>query len=270
MASSLFTITRNVASTNTINSTAKEFFGDIDDRISIEQLTFDRGVEETIISLNLKAPQEILDQLTYDQQEILTNTLVEKLQRNVSLDMTIIPVTSVKKHTMHIMSPKEQIEKTTQSFLTTLYHDKVYLLHLAYYSKKDNIVVANFYTDSAEIKKSVFSTQYEKHIQTEHPNISKVIINREKTDNEAIPLTAYQETLDDLSASFRSFFPESVLHKLEFNETTETIDIILEASTPLSSEIFKQHIGERHYHLSELYGKNVSGNTYVSWLEKVE
>lgn len=269
LASWLINITKNVQIKNNITTITKEFFAAIDPKIELENMTYTKQDGQHNISLSIKSPQDLLNQLTEHQQTALTNQLAQWLENDVIVDMSIIPVTSVTKEESKESTPKERVQMTSESFLSSLYHDKVYLLNLAYHGNTKAIVVVTFYTDDPSINTASFSTEYKNYIREQHNELDKIIINREKTDNEAIPLTPYQQRIRELEHSFTSFFPETILHNIDLRELSNVDSIVIHVSTPLAQDIFARNIESRKWHLQELYDKEIVINSFASRLKEV-
>jgi hypothetical protein len=184
--------------------------------------------------------------------------------------MSLTPVTTVTKDESKQASIIEKITSSSREFISSLYHDTVSLLDSNYYTSKQNILVVTIFADT-DFNKTQFQTSFQQHLQELYPQIDKVVINRQHdTSDENIPLTKNQQIQQDVRESFQSFFSETALHKLEVTSTTQQMQILIEASTPLEQEQFTQHIRSREILLTEIYEKQVATTTYINQLTLVK
>ena len=82
----------------------------------------------------------------------------------------------------------------TQYFITSLYHDKAYLLDLEYHTAKKHIIVATLFADN-DFPVDSFSRAYDIYMKESYPRVEKTLITRQREANADVQplLTKNQE-----------------------------------------------------------------------------
>lgn len=276
LASSLMHISKNIVTERVIDDTVNTFFHDIDEKITIEHITFKNENWARNISITAKVPQAQIEILTSEQQEILTKQLAASLRDDIQLDMILIPFTSISEAQATQPSLEDQINLKTTQFLNTLYHETAYLVEFTYIDTPRKIVIANFYADQA-FDKTQFQKQYISYLHESFPFIEKVILNRQSEYREELPPTEQQERIKNITNNFTSFFPETQLSKIiidyfpnkEAKQKSKMI-ISLWLMTPFSPWQLETNLISRKTQLQELYPETIIElKNYVGYLEEI-
>ncbi len=157
----------------------------------------------------------------------------------------------------------------TQYFITSLYHDKAYLLDLEYHTAKKHIIVATLFADN-DFPVDSFSRAYDIYMKESYPRVEKTLITRQREANADVQplLTKNQEIQQAVTEHFKSYFAQTALHKLDVISTNDNMTINIFASTPLSTESYDKKIAARKQILVEIYNKEIRTSSYVSWMQE--
>ncbi len=226
LASSLISITRDISTTKIIKSTTEKFLWEIDENIRIESLEY-QTVNKTDknISLSMKVPQHIIKDMTDDTKVALTEDLASKLEKNVALDVTIVPITSVTAKEAKEMSPEQKIRQYVNNYLSVIYKDKVTLLNTDYYTDSRRYAIATLYTEENIAQKQDFKNKLFSYINGEEDLIDIFSIKREENYTEPEKVKEQKdEDLEKLRLLFNSFFTqETKIEALDLVYTTAEI-----------------------------------------------
>ena len=275
--SSLITITKDIRTQNIINRTTAKFLGDIDKKISIESLNYDTQNNTRNISLSIKAPQSVLWSITDTTKEILSKELATQLNRDVALDVSITPVTTVTKQEAKQLSPEQKLRQRTQEYLNVLYEDKVTIISIDYFKDTKRFAVLNLYTEIKINNKQEFEAKIYDYLQDREDLID--IIQIDRIDNYTEPEKVKQQKDQDLELvkeSFdTSFAKETHINNLDIIYITDDenptrrpkILAALNITTTASPDQLSDKMQQRKTQLQEDMGTEVSLEIVVEYLD---
>ena len=275
--SSLITITKDIRTQNIINRTTAKFLGDIDKKISIESLNYDTQNNTRNISLSIKAPQSVLWSITDTTKEILSKELATQLNRDVALDVSITPVTTVTKQEAKQLSPEQKLRQRTQEYLNVLYEDKVTIISIDYFKDTKRFAVLNLYTEIKISNKQEFEAKIYDYLQDREDLID--IIQIDRIDNYTEPEKVKQQKDQDLELvkeSFdTSFAKETHINNLDIIYITDDenptrrpkILAALNITTTASPDQLSDKMQQRKTQLQEDMGTEVSLEIVVEYLD---
>ncbi len=275
--SSLITITKDIRTQNIINRTTAKFLSDIDKKISIESLNYDTQNNTRNISLSIKAPQSVLWSITDTTKEILSKELATQLNRDVALDVSITPVTTVTKQEAKQLSPEQKLRQRTQEYLNVLYEDKVTIISIDYFKDTKRFAVLNLYTEIKISNKQEFEAKIYDYLQDREDLID--IIQIDRIDNYTEPEKVKQQKDQDLELvkeSFdTSFAKETHINNLDIIYITDDenptrrpkILAALNITTTASPDQLSDKMQQRKTQLQEDMGTEVSLEIVVEYLD---
>ena len=281
LATSLISISRDITNTKIIRKTTEVYMKEIDPNIRIESLDF-----ETVnswsknVSLALKVPQENISQLTDDTKIALTEELANKLEKDISLDVTITPITSVTAKEAKVLSPEQRLRQHINHYLDVMYSDVVSLLGIDYYTDNRRYTTVTLYTEDKIEDKLVFKKQLFDYLQEQEDLIDILALRREENYTE--PEKVREQKDDDLDAireSFNTTFTkETSINNIDLIYQTEgseslprrwSLLIALNMKTTIPSTLLQQKLENRKNLLQEQFSKKVELEVIVEQLEKV-
>jgi len=206
LTTSLINITKNIASEKTIQRITTQYINDIDKKIHIESLDI-QGSTEKSISLSLKVPQEQVDKLTDEGKQILTQDLAAALQKDVALDVTIVPITSVTAKQAKELSPEEKIRQHVKQYLETIFESKASLLWTDYFTDSKRFAQITLYTEQKIADKAWFKQSLLAYLQEQEDLVD--ILSVQRQENRTEPEKVREQKDDDLdiaSQAFKDYF----------------------------------------------------------------
>lgn len=279
LASSLIWITKDIRTQNTINETTKEFLWNIEPKIKIENLSYDTIEGVRNVSLSIKVPQEVIADITGDSKEDLSKQLAGKLNKDVALDVSITPVTSVTKKEAKILSPEEKIRQWIQIHLTEEYKNVIDLISVDYYTDAKRFAIVNLYTETNIKNKEVFEADLYDYLQEQEDLIDIILLSREENYTEPEKIREQKDDdMDLIKDSFATnFIKETKINNLDLLYVTDTrfltrrpsILAAINITTTQDQETITQQLEDRKENLQIEIGTQIELEVIVEYLEKL-
>lgn len=278
LTSSLVNITKSINSQKKIYSITESFFEEIDERISIESLDIDTLWKTRDLSLNLKVPQEIIDKITDESKQMLTQDLARSLEKDVELDVTLTPITSVTAKQAKELSPEEKLRNHIKYYLQVITKDTVNLLNTDYYTDEKRFAQLTLYTEQKMNDKTWFKNKLFDYLQDQEDLIDILSIQRQENRTEPEKVREQKDDdLDTIKSSFDSFFTKStqinnidlIYIQGEKNNLRGKILVALNITTTEDKNSFNQKMTERKQSLQEEFSMQVSIEVVVEYLESL-
>ena len=249
----------------------------IDKKISIENLSYDTIEWVRNISLSLKVPQATLSDITDDTKQDLSKELASKLNKDVALDVSIIPVTTVTKKEAQQLSPEQKIRQVTQQYLDVLYQSKIDLVSVDYYTDTKRFAVFNLYTELQIKDKNDFRAKLYDHLQDSEDLIDIILIDWVENYTEPEKVRQQKdEDLDMIKQSFTTnFTKETTINNSDIVYVTDNdnptrrpkILAALNITTTASSAQLSEKLEVRKWLLQQELGTQVELEVIVEYLD---
>ena len=278
LTSSLVNITRNISNENTIRSITNSFLNDIDEKIRVESLDIESIAGARNISLSLKVPTEQLDQFTDEGKQQLTQDLAAALKKDVALDVTLIPITSVTAKQAKTLSPEEKIRQYVKLYLNDLYEWDISLLSTDYFTDSQRFTQLTLYTELKINNKIAFKNELLDHIQDQEDLVDILSLQRQENWTEPEKIReAKDDDMDIVRQSFDSFFSKKTsinnLDLIYVSGTTaverDKLLIALNLTSTESKAALEKKIEERKNTLQEQFAKQVNIELVVEFLDSL-
>lgn len=279
LASSLIGITKDIRTQSTINDTTNSFLSNINEKISVENLEYDSKKNSKNISLSIKAPQSTLDMLDDQAKQDLTQQLAANLNRDVELDVTIIPVTSVTKKEAKELTPEQKIRDRVSSYLEVKYEDSISLVSTDYYTDKKRFAVLNLYTEQKIKDKGAFEAQLYENLQRREDLVDIMLVDRVENYTEPEKVKEQKDNdLEDIKKWFDTYFTkETNINNIDLVYITDNNNpvkrpsmlIALNMTTTASQDQLAERLTEWKNILENAYGTTVDLEVIVEYLDKL-
>lgn len=210
LASSLIWITRDISTKKIINSVSERYFTNLSDQIRIESMNYEAvWSEQSDISLSLKVPQEYVENITDDSKRELTEKLSKSLEKDINLDVSITPITSVKVKEANVLTPEEMIRDSIEHYFTVLYNGNITLLWIDYYTSVKRFAHISVYTEKKISNKEGFKEKLYTYLQEQEDLIDILLVERQENYQE-IEQEKWQEDydMDHVRESFNTHFSQ--------------------------------------------------------------
>lgn|GEM_PF-2339617 len=271
-------ITQNITSDKTVQNITKSYLKSIDETIRIESLTTNINGKKRMISLSLKVPTEKLDKFTTEGKQQLTQDLAASLKRDVELDVTLVPITSVTAKQAKELSPEDKIRQYAKIYLEELKEPKISLLSTDYFTDSQRFAQLTLYTESKidnknEIKKNLLAS-----LQEQEDLVDILSLQRQENRTEPEKVREQKdEDLDLVRQSFDTFFSKKtsinnidLINVAGANENTrEKLIVALNLTSTESKTSLQEKVAERKNVLQQQFGKEVNIELVVEFLDSL-
>lgn len=278
LTTSLINITKNISSEKTVHSITNRFLNDIDEKIRIETLDIQSLGKERNISLSLKVPQEHLDKLTDSWKQSLTQELAGALQKDVALDVTLIPITSVTAKQAKELSPEEKLRQHITYYLDVIYNEKISLLSTDYFTDSKRFAQLMLYTEEKITDKVEFKNLLLDYIQDQEDMVDILSIQRQENWTEPeVVREQKDDDLDLIKESFDSFFSNKtsinnvdlVYMNSDQKDKRDTLLVAINLTTTETNASLSKKLKERKLTLQEEFSKKVDLEVIIEFLESM-
>ncbi len=229
--------------------------------------------------MSLKVPQEQVENITDDSKKQLTEELSKKLNNNIALDVTLIPITSVTVKEAKEMSPEQKIRENVQHYLEVIYQDSITLLNTDYYTKNKRFAKLNLYIEDANVEKNKVRENLLNYIQDQEDLIDILLVEWQENyiENEPEEIDEIKnEELSRLSESFDAHFTQEtrinsldIFHQSLDSSQRPTLVIALNITSTMKTEALEEELKNRKFVVQELFSQKVEIEAIVEYLGKV-
>ncbi len=278
LTSSLINITKNISTEKTIHSITNNFLNEIDEKIRVESLDISSESGEKNISLSLKIPQEKIDKLTDNEKQSLTQELAAALQKDVSLDVTLIPLTSVTAKQAKELSPEDKIRQHIKYYLDVIYNWNISLLSTDYFTDTKRFAQLALYTEHKVKNKIEFKQKLLSYIQDQEDLVDILSIQRQENWTEPEKVKEQKDIdLDTVKESFSTFFSKkTTINNIDLIYITpeqegkrDKLLVALNLTSTSSKKSLQDKLSDWKTLLQEEFAREVNLEIVVEFLESL-
>ena len=200
------------------------------------------------------------------------------LKRDVSLDVTLIPITSVTAAQAQELSPEEKIRQYSKQFLDETYEGTINLLSTDYFTDSKRFAQLTIYTEQKIENKILFKNDLLAHIQEQEDLVDIISLQRQENRTEPEKVKEQKDLdLDSIQESFNTTFSKRTsINNLDLlyispedENRRDTILIALNLTTTIGSESLEKKLETRKNDLQQSFAREVTLEVVVEFLESL-
>jgi len=196
----------------------------------------------------------------------------------ISLDVTLIPITSVTAAQAQELSPEEKIRQYSKQFLDETYEGTINLLSTDYFTDSKRFAQLTIYTEQKIENKILFKNDLLAHIQEQEDLVDIISLQRQENRTEPEKVKEQKDLdLDSIQESFNTTFSKRTsINNLDLlyispedENRRDTILIALNLTTTIGSESLEKKLETRKNDLQQSFAREVTLEVVVEFLESL-